>query len=213
VPSALPTRPIDATLSVTKAARLLGVHPNTVRAWSDAGRLRYYRINPRGDRRYRLGDLQRFLAAAENTPEISPSQQFQPGSHPRRGGSHLDRHAEIPSDSPDQARLRRRADLATVSALGRIAADPETLDEVLREAMLVIRQRGGFRSTAIYELRGERFVPRAAAPTNRLPDLPRSYGALGAALDRAAAGDPGPIERDGHGGLDQSATRDSRGSG
>ena len=64
MPAALPNRPIDATLSVTKAARLLGVHPNTVRAWSDAGRLRYYRINPRGDRRYRLGDLQRFLSAA-----------------------------------------------------------------------------------------------------------------------------------------------------
>ena len=41
-------RPGDATLSVTKAARVLGVHPNTVRAWSDAGRLRYYRINDRG---------------------------------------------------------------------------------------------------------------------------------------------------------------------
>src|SRR5712691_6522685 len=65
MPSAPLTRPIDATLSVTTAARLLGVHPNTVRAWSDAGRLRYYRINPRGDRRYRVGDLQRFLTAAE----------------------------------------------------------------------------------------------------------------------------------------------------
>ena len=65
MPTSLPARPTDATLSVTKAARLLGVHPNTIRAWSDAGRLRYYRINPRGDRRYRLGDLQRFLAAAE----------------------------------------------------------------------------------------------------------------------------------------------------
>jgi len=53
---------------VTKAARLLGVHPNTIRAWSDQGRLRYYRINPRGDRRYRLSDLQRFLAAAEGGP-------------------------------------------------------------------------------------------------------------------------------------------------
>lgn len=50
---------------MTKAARLLGVHPNTIRAWSDQGRLRFYRINQRGDRRYRLGDLQRFLAAAE----------------------------------------------------------------------------------------------------------------------------------------------------
>ncbi len=66
----LPPRPTDATLSVTKAARLLGVHPNTVRAWSDAGRLRYYRINPRGDRRYRLGDLQRFMAAAEHQPVV-----------------------------------------------------------------------------------------------------------------------------------------------
>lgn len=65
---AAPSRPTDATLSVTKAARLLGVHPNTVRAWSDQGRLRYYRINPRGDRRYRLGDLQGFLAAAEVEP-------------------------------------------------------------------------------------------------------------------------------------------------
>ena len=65
MPISIPPRPADATLSVTKAARLLGVHPNTIRAWSDAGRLRYYRINPRGDRRYRIGDLQRFLAAAE----------------------------------------------------------------------------------------------------------------------------------------------------
>ena len=63
----LPPRPSDATLSVTKAARILGVHPNTIRAWSDQGRLRYYRINPRGDRRYRVGDLQGFLAAAEAT--------------------------------------------------------------------------------------------------------------------------------------------------
>ena len=69
LPTVIPSRPIDATLSVTKAARLLGVHPNTIRAWSDAGRLRYYRINPRGDRRYRLSDLQRFLAAAESGQE------------------------------------------------------------------------------------------------------------------------------------------------
>ena len=47
---------------------MLGVHPNTIRAWSDQGRLRYYRINLRGDRRYRLGDLQGFLAAAEGSP-------------------------------------------------------------------------------------------------------------------------------------------------
>jgi diguanylate cyclase (GGDEF)-like protein/excisionase family DNA binding protein len=201
VPSALPTRPIDATLSVTKAARLLGVHPNTVRAWSDAGRLRYYRINPRGDRRYRLGDLQRFLSAAENMPDPGLGAQTAPSGHFRRAGAPHDRPADAPPASADQDRVRRRADLATLSALGRVAADPETLDEVLREAMLIVRQRGEFESTAIYELRGERFVPRAAAPTNRLPDLPRSYGALGTAVDRAAAGDPGPVEGDGYGGF------------
>jgi diguanylate cyclase (GGDEF)-like protein/excisionase family DNA binding protein len=203
VPSALPTRPIDATLSVTKAARLLGVHPNTVRAWSDAGRLRYYRINPRGDRRYRLGDLQRFLSAAENTPDPATGQHA-PASAPARRGTGP---AERPTDgvmtaaASDRDRVRRRADLSTIAALGRIASDPETLDEVLREAANVIRQRGAFRSTAIYELRGERFTPRAAAPANRLPDLPRSYGALGAAIDQASSGEPMPVDGDGYGGF------------
>jgi diguanylate cyclase (GGDEF)-like protein/excisionase family DNA binding protein len=53
-----------AILSVTGAARLLGVHPNTVRAWTDQGRLRCLRINERGDRRYRTADLQAFLHEA-----------------------------------------------------------------------------------------------------------------------------------------------------
>src|SRR5512146_2038344 len=66
----LHARPADATMTVTKAAQVLGVHPNTVRAWSEAGRLRYYRINPRGDRRYRMTDLQRFLAGSLSAPPI-----------------------------------------------------------------------------------------------------------------------------------------------
>jgi excisionase family DNA binding protein len=37
------------TLTVTAAARLLGVHANTVRAWTDQGRLPCLRINERGD--------------------------------------------------------------------------------------------------------------------------------------------------------------------
>ena len=193
MPSALPTRPIDATLSVTKAARHLGVHPNTVRAWSDAGRLRYYRINPRGDRRYRLGDLQRFLAAAENVgdPTVAPPAH---NSAMRRGMGSAERAGAGFRTPVESDRLRHRADLVALSALGRIAADPSTLDEVLRESVAIIHQRGGFRSTAIYELRGERFVPRAAAPGNRLPDLPRSYGILGSAVDQARAGEHGPVE-------------------
>ncbi|MGZ6299487.1 MAG: GAF domain-containing protein, partial [Candidatus Limnocylindria bacterium] len=52
----------EALVSVAQAAALLGVHPNTVRAWTDAGRLPAYRINARGDRRYRSGDVERLLA-------------------------------------------------------------------------------------------------------------------------------------------------------
>jgi diguanylate cyclase (GGDEF)-like protein/excisionase family DNA binding protein len=215
VPSALPTRPIDATLSVTKAARLLGVHPNTVRAWSDAGRLRYYRINSRGDRRYRIGDLQRFLAAAEGHTEPGPAPAV--GSPPaalggstgtRRGHPGPDRSAEFGPATSDRERLRRRTDLAAMSALARIAGEPETLEDVLRQALHVIHDRGDFRSVTIHELRGERLLPRAAvAPgATRLPDLPRSFGAFGVALDRAIAGDPGPVEDNGFGGVGESAS-------
>ena len=51
----------DALISVAQAAALLGVHPNTIRSWTDAGRLVAYRINARGDRRYRRGDVERLL--------------------------------------------------------------------------------------------------------------------------------------------------------
>ena len=53
---------MDDMLTVSEVARLLHVHPNTLRRWSNKGRIRSYRINPRGDRRYRLRDIEAFLA-------------------------------------------------------------------------------------------------------------------------------------------------------
>jgi diguanylate cyclase (GGDEF)-like protein/excisionase family DNA binding protein len=199
VQSALPTRPIDATLSVTKAARLLGVHPNTIRAWSDAGRLRYYRINPRGDRRYRLSDLQRFLSAAEGTHDPGPGHA--PG-HPgfaRHVHGLPDRVAgglTDPSDAEvDGDRHRRRADLSASLALARIAADPKTSDDVLRQAAAVLRERGGFRSVTLHERRGDRFIVRATAMpgTSRMAELPAAPGALDQAIERYRKGDPSPV--------------------
>ena len=49
---------------MTAAARRLGVHVNTVRAWTDQGRLSCLRINDRGDRRYLPDEIDRFLGAA-----------------------------------------------------------------------------------------------------------------------------------------------------
>ena len=57
--------PGQRTVSVALAARILGVHPNTVRTWTQQRRLPVLRINARGDRRYRVADLEAFLAAAQ----------------------------------------------------------------------------------------------------------------------------------------------------
>jgi diguanylate cyclase (GGDEF)-like protein/excisionase family DNA binding protein len=198
LPTALPSRPIDATLSVTKAARLLGVHPNTIRAWSDAGRLRYYRINPRGDRRYRMGDLQRFLAAAQGGHEPAPA------SFAHRRGSDRPVLALLPS--PDDAepdtrlrvadadRERRRADLDLLSDLARIGASVVRTDASLGEAARVILDNGEHLAVAIYELRGKRLVPLAAAGPDdlHLVELPRDFGAMGAAIGGLAL-DPLPV--------------------
>lgn len=58
----------DSSLPITKAARLIGVHPNTLRAWADEGRVRCLRVNARGDRRFLVEDLQAFVSATESAP-------------------------------------------------------------------------------------------------------------------------------------------------
>src|SRR5450759_4305971 len=142
------TGPGDATLSVTKAARVLGVHPNTVRAWSDAGRLRYYRINERGDRRYRQADLQRFLAAAASgAPAQEPEQA---GSRPVRHGATA---APMLTDTP--------AGLDLLADLTEIASFPSGLDPALDEACKRIRQATGAALVGIWERRPGGLVPRA----------------------------------------------------
>jgi excisionase family DNA binding protein len=58
------TSPDTGMLTVAGAARLLGVHANTIRSWTDQGRLPCVRINRRGDRRYKAAELRSFLATA-----------------------------------------------------------------------------------------------------------------------------------------------------
>jgi len=44
-------------LTVKEASRLLGIHPNTLRRWSDCGIISAYRIRPRGNRRFKREDI------------------------------------------------------------------------------------------------------------------------------------------------------------
>ena len=54
-------------LTIREAARVLHVHPNTVRRWHDMGLLSGYRVGPRGDRRFKLAEMERFLKGEPRT--------------------------------------------------------------------------------------------------------------------------------------------------
>ena len=53
---------IDPMLTTSDVARLLNVHINTIRRWSNLGILKAYRIGSRGDRRFRQLDVNSFLS-------------------------------------------------------------------------------------------------------------------------------------------------------
>ena len=53
---------ISPMLTVREVACLLGIHANTVRRWSDEGKLKAFRITRRGDRRFKREEISRFLA-------------------------------------------------------------------------------------------------------------------------------------------------------
>jgi diguanylate cyclase (GGDEF)-like protein/excisionase family DNA binding protein len=176
----LPSRPPDATLTVTKAARLLGVHPNTVRAWSDQGRLRYYRINPRGDRRYRVGDLQRFLAVAEGTAEaaLPPT-----GQASRRG---LRTIPSITGPRPPRdlvAEPEPHEDLVLLALLADVVASGRELEAALASAARTIRETWDLAAVGVWERTAGRLIPRAMSGAARPNDLPETFGVLGRALE------------------------------
>jgi excisionase family DNA binding protein len=52
---------MDNMLTIREVARLLHVHPNTLRRWADKGVIRSFCITPRGDRRFMSQDIDHFL--------------------------------------------------------------------------------------------------------------------------------------------------------
>ena len=56
-----PITEVKDTFTVSEAAQFLSIHANSVRRWSDLGRLPGYRIGNRGDRRFRRYDLDSLL--------------------------------------------------------------------------------------------------------------------------------------------------------
>jgi diguanylate cyclase (GGDEF)-like protein/excisionase family DNA binding protein len=110
----------DALISVAQAAARLGVHPNTIRSWAEAGRLTAYRINARGDRRFRPADLERLLVE---------------GGEP----------ATVPAHGDE-----RDARLALLGKIARAAGSSSNVSAVSRVAVEALRADCGFDRAAIY---------------------------------------------------------------
>ena len=57
--SAIPTQDL---ITVKEVDKLLHVHPNSVRRWSNEGLIKVYRVGPRGDRRFSREDVAAFIS-------------------------------------------------------------------------------------------------------------------------------------------------------
>ena len=56
-------------VGITEAARILGVHPNTLRKWADADSVPHRRL-PSGYRRFAVAEMERFRERMERGPGI-----------------------------------------------------------------------------------------------------------------------------------------------
>jgi excisionase family DNA binding protein len=59
---------MDDWLNLSEAAELLGVHPSTIRAWTDRGELPYQRT-PGGHRRFRRADVEARVVTADRSQQ------------------------------------------------------------------------------------------------------------------------------------------------
>jgi diguanylate cyclase (GGDEF)-like protein/excisionase family DNA binding protein len=130
--------PSATLLTVTAAARLLGVHVNTLRAWTQQGRLRCLRINARGDRRYEPREIERFLATAAGSARRAQRQS------PGRPAGRL----TSPSSEVALATLQRIAELC--------ASTPEadTSGPFLADVVELLSPPAGYSAAAYMSLEG-----------------------------------------------------------
>jgi diguanylate cyclase (GGDEF)-like protein len=123
--------PSANSLPITKAARLLGVHPNTLRAWADQGRVRCLRVNDRGDRRFLVEDLRAFMLEAEA------------------------------SSGPEPSPTVWEARVESIAALGMRLNHLSSVDEIGAAICLELRELIDYHNVRVYRVEGEDVVPVA----------------------------------------------------
>lgn len=128
----MPTTLIAASPPIAKAARLLGVHPDTLRAWADQGKVRCIRMDRRGDRRPLATGPRPFIRATETAPPTA-----EPGS--------VDREAQIES----------------IAKLGTRLNHLTSVDEIGAAICAELRQLIDYHNVRVYRVDGSDVVPVA----------------------------------------------------
>ena len=154
-------------LTVAQAATILGVHPNTIRTWTDAGRLTAYRINSRGDRRFRRGDVERLLVE--------------------------DRPADDDPISKLDAPQERSGELAVFGRIAAGLASSPTTASVARAVVEALRTELGVDRAAIYVSEVEPFELAAHAGFDEPPPISRAVDADAPDVAIALSTKRGPI--------------------
>jgi len=131
------------TLPVSQAARLLGVHPHTLRAWADRGRLPYLRLNARGDRRFRVADLHAFQTAASQASATQPAA----------------RSTEVAPAAPTATDWEAQID--SIAKLGTRLNHLNTVAQIGTAICAELRQLIDYHNVRVYRVRGKDVVPVA----------------------------------------------------
>ena len=80
---------IDPMLTTSEVARMLNVHINTVRRWSNQGVLRTYRIGARGDRRFHREDITSFLSQKSKVANLDMDMEIPSLVRPSGSGKNV----------------------------------------------------------------------------------------------------------------------------
>jgi excisionase family DNA binding protein len=74
-------------LTTSEVARMLHIHINTARRWSNRGFLRSCRVGPRRDRRFHREDIMEMLTDVRSVPEKKVNKETEHSKTPVRAGS------------------------------------------------------------------------------------------------------------------------------
>ena len=147
-------------LSVAGAARFLGVHPNTLRAWADDGRLRCVRINDRGDRRFATSDLRALLTTRAGEPPIVGRAARRPGGSRRALAAAVGDPGTTQRALEDQLALWGEQ-LRSIQKLGTRLGRLATVSEIAHAICTELRQLIDYHNVRVYRVQGPDAVPVA----------------------------------------------------